>query len=128
MSTYSSTLGSDHSVAARRLIITHWPWRLMWLGLCCVALAIALAFDAAGFKILGGLLLVYTAQGLVAEWLGVSSDARRGRWPQALRQRALLHAVAKADIAGPNPGHYFHAEIARIGPRRATRVAQAIEL
>ncbi len=72
MSTYSSTLGSDHSVAARRLIITHWPWRLMWLGLCCVALAIALAFDAAGFKILGGLLLVYTAQGLIAEWLGVT--------------------------------------------------------
>ncbi len=72
MSTRSSAFGSGDSSAAKELIITHSPWRLMWLGLCCVALVIALAFDAAGFKILGGLLLVYAAQGLVVEWLGVS--------------------------------------------------------
>ena len=63
MSTHSSAFGSDDSGAARKLIITHSPWRLMWLGLCCVALAIALAFDAAGFKILGGLLLAYRRKG-----------------------------------------------------------------
>ena len=107
MSTYSSAFGSDDSVAAKKLIITHSPWRLMWLGLCCVALAIALASDAAGFKILGGLLLAYAAQGLIAEWLGVRVTPERGHWPQALRQRALLHAVAKAGIAGPDPGHYL---------------------
>ena len=71
MSTHSSAWGSDDCSAAKKLIITHSPWRLMWLGLCCVALAIALASDAAGFKILGGLLLAYAAQGLIAEWLGV---------------------------------------------------------
>ena len=79
MSTHSSAWGSDDCSAARKLIIAHSPWRLMWLGLCCVALAIALAFDAAGVKILGGLLLAYAAQGLIAEWLGVrvTPDADR---------------------------------------------------
>ena len=71
MSTRSSALGSDDSSAAKKLIITHSPWQLMWLGLCCGALAVALGFDAAGFKILGGLLFAYAAQGLIAEWLGV---------------------------------------------------------
>ena len=124
MSTCSSAFGWDDSSAARSLIITHSPWQLMWLGLCCVALAIALASEAAGFKILGGLLLAYAAQGLIAEWLGVrvTPDAVTG--PQALRQRALLHAVAKADIAGPDPGHYLQVEIARTGPRRAAHVAK----
>ena len=71
MSIPSGALGSGDSSAAKNLIITHSPWRLMWLGLCCVALAIVVAFDAAGFKIVGGLLLAYAAQGLIAEWLGV---------------------------------------------------------
>ncbi len=43
----------------------------MWLGLCCGALAVALAFDAASFKIIGGLLGLYAAQGLIVEWLGI---------------------------------------------------------
>ena len=47
MSTHSSAWGSDDCSAAKNLIITHSPWRLMWLGLCCVALAIALAPEAA---------------------------------------------------------------------------------
>ncbi len=70
MSTHSSAWGSDDCSAAKNLIITHSPWQLMWLGLCCVALAIGLASEA-GFKILGGLLLAYATQGLIAEWLGV---------------------------------------------------------
>ena len=47
MSTHSSAFGSGDTGAAKNLIITHSPWRLMWLGLCCVALAIALAPEAA---------------------------------------------------------------------------------
>ena len=50
MSTRSSAFGSDDSSAAKKLIITHSPWRLMWLGLCCVALAVALAPEAAALK------------------------------------------------------------------------------
>ncbi len=71
MSTPSGALGSDESAAAKCLIITHSPWRLMWLGLCCVALLIALGSEAANFKIVGGLLGVYAAQGLIVEWLGI---------------------------------------------------------
>ena len=71
MSTRSDAVGSGESAQAKSLIITHSPWRTMWLGLCCGALVIALAFDAAGFKIVGGLLGVYAAQGLMVEWLGI---------------------------------------------------------
>ena len=71
MSTHSSALRSNDCSAAKNVIITHSPWLLMWLGLCCVALAIALPQEPAGSKIVGGLLLVYAVQGLIAEWLGV---------------------------------------------------------
>jgi hypothetical protein len=71
MSTRSGAVGSDEPSAARSLNITHSPWRLMWLGLCCIALLIALAPEAANFKIIGGLLGVYAAQGLIVEWLGI---------------------------------------------------------
>ncbi len=71
MSTRYDALESGDSSAAKSLIITHSPWRMMWLGLYCAALAIALAPEAAGFKIFGALLGVYAAQGLIVEWLGV---------------------------------------------------------
>jgi hypothetical protein len=71
MSTRFDAVGSGESAAAKSLNITHSPWRLMWLALCCVALVIALAPEVAGLKIVGGLLGVYAAQGLIVEWLGI---------------------------------------------------------
>ena len=71
MSTRSGAIELGESSAARSLIITHSPWRKMWLGLCCVALVTALAPEVAGFQIIGGLLGVYAAQGLIVEWLGI---------------------------------------------------------
>jgi hypothetical protein len=71
MSTPSGAVGSGDSSAAKKLIISHSPWQMMWLGLCCVALVVALAPETDGFKIVGGLLCLYAAQGLTVEWLGI---------------------------------------------------------
>ena len=124
MSTRSGAVGSGDSSAAKKLIITHSPWRMMWLGLCCVALVVALAPEADGFKIVGGLLVRLRGARADCRMAGHKSDARRGRHPQALRQRALLHAVAQARHAGPDIGHHLHVEIARTGARRAARFAR----
>jgi hypothetical protein len=72
MSTRSGAVGSGESSAARKLTITHSPWRMVWFGLCCVALVIALGPEADGFKIVGGLRGVYAAQGLIVEWRGIT--------------------------------------------------------
>ena len=60
----------EPTIPARRrsLLITHSPWRMMWLGRCCIALVIALGPETDGSKILGGLLGVYAVQGLIIEW------------------------------------------------------------
>jgi hypothetical protein len=72
------------------VIIRHAPWCLMWLGLLCVGLIIALAAQGLGFKISGGVLGAYAAQGLLAEWLGVTVTPNAVAMPGRLLPAADL--------------------------------------
>ena len=119
----SDVLGPGDAGAAKQLIISHSPWRLMWLGLCCVALAVALAPAADGVKIVGGLLFVYAVQGLIVEWLGIRVTPEAVAGPRRFasapcctlwRKRAALNGIL--DITGKPKSRGME----RVVPRRVS--------
>ena len=124
MSTPSGAVGSDDSSAAKKLIISHSPWQLMWLGLCCVALVVALAPETPTASKSSADCVLYAAQGLIVEWLGMRVTPDAVVIPRRFANAPCFTLWRKRVIAGPDIGHHLHVEIARTGARRAARFAR----